>query len=71
LPKKTGSYWSAISTTSHPPQERLKVIGCWGYRQPERRHAYAAKEGRKCRADHVNAREGHKFSIVLFTIYSI
>jgi len=45
--------------------------GCWGYRQPERHHAYAAKEGRKRRADHGNARDGHKFSIVLFAIYSI
>jgi len=43
-----------------PPQGRLKVIGCWGYRQPERRHAYAANEKRKRNVDHGNVRDGLK-----------
>ena len=53
---------------SRPPQGRLKVIGCWGYRQPERRHAYAANEKRKRKVDHGNVRDGLKFFLVLFAI---
>ena len=68
-PKKIDFYWSVTSTTSHPPQGRLKVIGCWGYRQPERRHAYASNERRNRKVDHGNVRDGLKILfIVLFTI---
>jgi hypothetical protein len=64
-PKKIDFYWSVTSTTSHPPQGRLKVTGCWGYKQPERRRAYAARDGRKHRADHGNARDEHKKTTTL------
>jgi len=50
---------------SRPPQGRLKVIGCWGYRQPERRHAYAANEKRKRKVNHRNVRDGLK---ILFLV---
>jgi len=58
-------------TRSRPPQGRLKVIGCWGYRQPERRHAYAANEKRKHNVDHGNVRDRHKkiFSAIRNTAY--
>ena len=62
-PKKIDFYWSVTSTTSHPPQGRLKVTGCWRYKQPERRRAYAARDGRKHRADQGNAIDGHKKKI--------
>jgi hypothetical protein len=45
-----------ITSTSREAQG----TGCWGYKQPERRRAYGARDGAKHRADHGNARDGHE-----------